>query len=293
MSYVNPEARPKVTVPAVRGRKRRAGAEALVMVTAYDEPSARLADEAGVDLLLVGDSLANVVLGHADTLHVDTAVMAHHVAAAAAARPRALLVGDMPWLSYHVSPEDTVRNAAALVRAGAEAVKLEGGRARLGAIEAIVAAEIPVMGHLGLTPQSVLAMGGFRVQAKSADAAQVLLSAAKAIAAAGCFAIVLEGVPDVVAEAVTQAIDVPTIGIGAGPDCDGQVLVFHDLLGLGSRTPPKFVRAYADLGRQATEAIGAYAADVRAGRFPAEAETYHAPDPEGVRHALEGPPRAS
>jgi 3-methyl-2-oxobutanoate hydroxymethyltransferase len=245
------------------------------MVTAYDEPGARFVDAAGVDILLVGDTLAMTVLGHDDTLHVTIDDMCHHVAAVARAKPKFLVVGDMPWMSYHVSKEETVRNAAALIRAGAHAVKLEGGRARLGAVEAIVSAEIPVMGHLGLTPQSVLAMGGFRVQGRSVAAAEALLGAAKALTEAGCFAFVLEGVPDVVGSAVTAAVDVPTIGIGAGAGCDGQVLVFHDLLGLGSGPVAKFVRQYAELGRLATEAIGAFAADVRSGRFPGDAETYH------------------
>ena len=267
----------KVTVPGVRSRKRAQGAEPLVMLTAYDTPGARIADAAGVDLILVGDSVANTVLGHADTLHVDVGVMAHHVGAVGRASPRALVIGDMPWLSYHLSPEETVRNGAALIRAGAEAVKLEGGRVRVPMIEALVGAEIPVMGHLGLTPQSVHAMGGYRVQAKEAAAAAALLDDAKAIVAAGCFALVLEGVPDVVAARVTAEVDVPTIGIGAGPGCDGQVLVFHDLLGLRRGTAPKFVRRYADLDGVATEAVRAWAADVRAGTFPSEAETYHHP----------------
>ena len=219
--------------------------------------------------------MANTVLGHEDTLHVDIDVMVHHTAAVARARPQSLVLGDMPWMSYHVTPEESVRNAAKLIRAGAQAVKLEGGRARLAVVEAIVRAEIPVMGHLGLTPQSVLAMGGFRVQGKSVDAAGALLDAAKALEAAGCFGFVIEGVPDVVGAAVTDALEVPTIGIGAGPHCDGQVLVFHDLLGLGTRTPPKFVRQYADLGRLATEAVAAFADDVRAGTFPSDAESYH------------------
>ncbi|HXQ18510.1 MAG TPA: 3-methyl-2-oxobutanoate hydroxymethyltransferase [Acidimicrobiales bacterium] len=267
--------RAPVTVPSLRARKRRNGAEPIVMVTAYDEPGARIVDAAGVDMLLVGDSVANTVLGHGDTLHVTIDDMCHHVAAVARAKPRCLIVGDLPWMSYHVSKEETIRNAAALIRAGAQAVKLEGGRARLGAVEAIISAEIPVMGHLGLTPQSVLAMGGFRVQGRSVAAAEALLGAAKSLTEAGCFAFVIEGVPDVVGAAVTEAIDVPTIGIGAGPDCDGQVLVFHDLLGLGSRPVAKFVRQYADLGRLATEAIATFAADVRSGRFPSEEETYH------------------
>ena len=277
MSYVAGGDTPAVTVPSIRTRKRRDGATPIVMVTAYDEPGARIVSDAGADIILVGDSVANTVLGYEDTLHVDIDVMAHHTAAVARARPRSLVLGDMPWMSYHLSPDDAVRNAATLVRAGAQAVKLEGGRARLPVIEAIVRAEIPVMGHLGLTPQSVLAMGGFRVQGKSADAATALLDAAKALSAAGCFAFVIEGVPDVVGAAVTEAVDVPTIGIGAGPACDGQVLVFHDLLGLGSRTPPKFVRQYADVGRIATEAVAAFADDVRTGRFPSDAESYHGP----------------
>jgi len=254
------------------------------MVTAYDEPGARIVSDAGVDIILVGDSVANNVLGYPDTLHVDIEVMAHHTAAVARAEPHCLILGDMPWMSYHLSPDDAVRNAATLIRAGAQAVKLEGGRARLPVVEAIIKAEIPVMGHLGLTPQSVLAMGGFRVQGRSVDAATALLDAAKSLSAAGCFGFVIEGVPDVVGAAVTDALEVPTIGIGAGPSCDGQVLVFHDLLGLGSGTPPKFVRRYAEVGRIATEAIAAFADDVRSGKFPSDAESYHAP--QGLGDAL-------
>ena len=264
-----------VTVLSLRGRKRRDGATPIVMVTAYDAPGARIVSDAGVDILLVGDSVANNVLGHEDTLHVDIDVMAHHVAAVARARPHCLVVGDMPWMSYHLSTDDAVRNAARLIRAGAQAVKLEGGRSRLPVVEAIIRAEIPVMGHLGLTPQSVLAMGGFKVQARSVDAASALLGAAKSLEDAGCFAFVIEGVPDVVGAAVTEAVTVPTIGIGAGSSCDGQVLVFHDLLGLGSATPPRFVRRYAEIGRIATEAVAAFADDVRQGTFPNEAESYH------------------
>jgi 3-methyl-2-oxobutanoate hydroxymethyltransferase len=263
------------TVPALGARKCRDGADPIVMITAYDAPSARMVDAAGADLILVGDSVANTVLGYEDTLHVTVDDMARHVAAVARAHPSCPIVGDLPWMSYHLSVDEAVRNAATLVRAGAHAVKLEGGRARLPVIEGIIRAEIPVMGHLGLTPQSVLAMGGYRVQANSAVAAQAVMDAAKALAAAGCFAFVLEGVPDVVAAAVTAAIDVPTIGIGAGPGCDGQVLVFHDLLGLSVGTPPKFVRRYAELAAAGTAALEAFAADVRAGRFPADAETYH------------------
>lgn len=253
------------------------------MVTAYDEPTARIVDAAGVDLVLVGDSLGDNVLGHEDTLHVTMDDMAHHVAAVARAKTRCLVVADLPWLSYHLSVEEAVRNAARLIRAGAQAVKLEGGRARLPVIEGIIRAEIPVMGHLGLTPQSVLSMG-YRVQARTADAAQAIKDAAKALATAGCFAIVLEGVPDLVAAAVTDYVEVPTIGIGAGSDCDGQVLVFHDLVGLGWRRPPKFVRRYADLAGVATAAVAEYARDVRARTFPGEAESYHAS--EELRAAL-------
>jgi 3-methyl-2-oxobutanoate hydroxymethyltransferase len=192
----------------------------------------------------------------------------------------------MPWMSYHVSVEETVRNAARLIRAGAECVKLEGGAKRVLAIEAIVNAEIPVMGHIGLTPQSVHAMGGLRVQGRDVDAATALIADATAIVGAGCFSIVIEGVPDAVGTAVTGAVDVPTIGIGAGPECDGQVLVFHDVLGLGTRKTAKFVRQYANLAEDATKALAQFAADVRTGAFPAEAESYGSSDE--LRRALEG-----
>ena len=271
--------RPRTTAPSVRSRKVRAGHPPLVMVTAYDAPGARMADEAGIDLILVGDSVAMVVLGYDDTLQVTVADIAHHTAAVARTAPRALVVADLPWLSYHVSVEDTVRNAADLVRAGAAAVKLEGGAKRVPMVEALVAAEIPVMGHIGLTPQSVHAMGGFKVQGKEAGAARVLVEDALALVAAGVFAIVLEGVPDAVARMVTDAVPVPTIGIGAGRHCDGQVLVQHDVLGLEDRIAPKFVRRYAGLKAAGTAALAAFAADVRTGAFPSESETYHlAPD---------------
>ena len=264
-----------VTVPSLSVRKRRAGAEPIVMVTAYDAPGARFADAAGVDVILVGDSVANNVLGYYDTLQVTVDDMVHHTAAVGRARPGALIVADLPWLSYHLDVADTVRNAARLVRAGAQAVKLEGGRVRVPMIEALVSAEIPVMGHLGLTPQSVNVMGGFRVQGKSHGAAEALVADAKAVAAAGCFALVVEGVPGPLGARVTEAVDIPVIGIGAGPGCDGQVLVFHDVLGLGDRTPPKFVRRYADLGDEAVAALARYVADVRVGTFPDDSETYH------------------
>ena len=265
----------KMTAPAVRARK---GGDPLVMVTAYDAPGARVADEAGVDLILVGDSVAMVVLGYDDTLQVTTADLAHHTAAVARAKPRPMIVADLPWLSYHVSVEDTVRNAATLVRAGAQAVKLEGGTKRVPMVSAIIDAEIPVMGHLGLTPQSVHAMGGFKVQGKQVDAAQALVDDALALEAAGVFSIVLEGVPDAVGRMVTEAVSVPTIGIGAGPWCDGQVLVFHDLLGIEDRVLPKFVRRYASLKADAVTAVAAFADDVRSRRFPSDAESYHLAD---------------
>jgi 3-methyl-2-oxobutanoate hydroxymethyltransferase len=270
------------TVPAIRSSKVSDGHDPLVMVTAYDAPGARQAHAAGVDLILVGDSLAMVVLGYDDTLQVTVDDIAHHTAAvhrglrtSTAEGPAPLVVGDLPWMSYHTGRHDAVRNAAALVRAGAQAVKLEGGRKRLPVIEAIVDAEVPVMGHIGLTPQSVHAMGGFKVQGRQHDAALKLRDDAKALVAAGCFAVVLEGVPDEVARLVTDAVDVPTVGIGAGRATDGQVLVYHDVLGIEDRMAPKFVRRYADVGAVSVEALAAYAQDVRAGRFPNDDESYH------------------
>jgi 3-methyl-2-oxobutanoate hydroxymethyltransferase len=267
----------RVTAPSVRSRKVALGADPLVMVTAYDAPGARMVDESGADLILVGDSVAMVVLGYDDTLSVTIDDMAHHTAAVARAKPRALVVGDLPWLSYHLSAEDAVRNAAKLVRAGAGAVKLEGGTKRVEAVAAIVHAEIPVMGHIGLTPQSVHAMGGFKVQGKDVDAAPALVDDAKALVDAGVFSIVLEGVPDAVARMVTDAVPVPTIGIGAGRHCDGQVLVLHDVLGFEDRITPKFVRRYASLKADGVAALAAFGADVRAGAFPSDGESYHLP----------------
>ena len=277
--------RDKVTVPAIQARK---GGPKITMVTAYDAPTARIADRALADIILVGDSLATAVLGYDDTLSATVDIMIHHTAAVARTRPGALVLGDMPWLSYHVSVEETVRNAGRFLREGkAEAVKLEGGRKRLPMIEALLAAEIPVMGHLGLTPQSIHRMGGYRVQGKRVDAAHELVADARALAAAGVFAIVLEGVPDVLAQIITQEVPVPTIGIGAGPHCDGQVLVFHDVLGLHDGRLPKFVRQYARLADVATEALQQFFADIQAGKFPLDAETYHM-DEEAARalHAL-------
>ncbi|MBL77580.1 MAG: 3-methyl-2-oxobutanoate hydroxymethyltransferase [Acidimicrobiaceae bacterium] len=286
----------KMTVPAVRARKTICrstdGASGddhpLVMLTAYDAPGARMVDQAGADLILVGDSVAMVVLGYDDTLQVTVDDIAHHTAAVARTRPNALVVADMPWMSYHVSVEETVRNAATLIRAGAQAVKLEGGRRRLPMIEALIAAEIPVMGHLGLTPQSMHAMGGFKVQGRDVQAALDLVDAAKALAHTGCFSIVLEGVPDRVAARVSETVDVPTIGIGAGPDCDGQVLVFHDVLGIEHQILPKFVRRYADLHTAGVEALERFAADVRSGAFPNADESYAMDDEKADALGLYG-----
>ena len=266
----------KMTAPEILARK---DGDKIRMVTAYDYPSALIADRAGADIILVGDSVANVVLGRDDTLGMTIDIMVHHAHAVAQARPRALVVGDMPWLSYHTTTAETVHNAGRFVReGGAEAVKLEGGRKRLDMIEAVLDAEIPVMGHLGLTPQSINAMGGYRVQGKQAQAAYELISDARAIADAGVFSIVLEAVPDVLANMVTEEVEVPTIGIGAGAECDGQVLVFHDVLGLGGGDYlPKFVRQYANLADDAVAAMEAFFADVQSAAFPGEAETYHMP----------------
>jgi 3-methyl-2-oxobutanoate hydroxymethyltransferase len=265
--------RVKATAPLIRARKGTGNP--IVMVTAYDAPTARVADQAGVDLILVGDSVAMVVLGYDDTLHVTVEDMAHHTAAVARAKPHPMIVADLPWMSYHTGTADAVRNAATLIRSGAQAVKLEGGRKRRPVIDAILDAEIPVMGHLGLTPQSFHAMGGFKVQGKDVDTAQALIEDARSLAAAGCFAIVLEGIPDVVAEVVTESVAVPTIGIGAGAHCDGQVLVFHDVLGFDDHRPAKFVRRYASLQSDAITALGRWADDVRSRRFPSDAESYH------------------
>jgi 3-methyl-2-oxobutanoate hydroxymethyltransferase len=253
------------------------------MITAYDVTSARLADRAGADILLVGDSLGMVVLGRENTLSVSMDEMVHHAKAAAAASPRAVLVGDMPYLSYHLTRAEAVRNAGRfLAEGGCQAVKIEGGRKRLATVQAMLDAEIPVMGHLGLTPQSVHKMGGFRVQARRADAAAALVEEAALLEEAGVFAIVLEGIPDEVARAATAAVSVPTIGIGAGPHCDGQVLVYHDILGLGDRPDPKFVRRYAEMGDAIASALERFATDVRTRAFPSDAESYHIPVQEAA-----------
>ena len=275
----------KITVPEIRSRK---GGPKVTMVTAYDYPTAVIADSAGVDIVLVGDSVANVVHGMDTTLEIGIDEIVLHTRAVKRAKPNALVVADMPWLSFHISQEDTVRNAGRLVQeGGAEAVKLEGGRKRVPFIEAILDAEIPVMGHVGLTPQSVHTMGGFKVQGKMVEAAKEMIADAKALADVGCFSIVIEGVPDVLGEIISKEVDVPTIGIGAGPGTDGQVLVFHDVLGLGSGRYPKFVRSYAHLADDAVKALKTFRGDVESGLFPGNADSYHVSD-EVVAELLKG-----
>ncbi|EHJ46518.1 3-methyl-2-oxobutanoate hydroxymethyltransferase [Solidesulfovibrio carbinoliphilus subsp. oakridgensis] len=269
----------KMTAPAVAAAK---GTRRITVLTAYDYAAARLAEAAGIDVLLVGDSLAMVVLGHEDTLSVTMEEMLHHVRAVARGAEKALVVADMPFLSYQVSVAEAVANAGRFLKEGrAGAVKLEGGREVVPQVRAIVAAGIPVLGHVGLTPQHVAALGGFRVQSKTAEAAAKLLEDALALAEAGCFGVVLECIPGPVAARVTRALPVPTIGIGAGPDCDGQVLVFHDVLGLYDRLRPRFVKQYAELGQQAVEALTQYADAVRNLDFPGPEHTFPM-DPEAL-----------
>lgn len=266
--------RPKVTTRTIGEMKRRG--ERITSVTAYDYPTARLADEAAVDLILVGDSLGMVVLGYDSTIPVTMAEMAHHLRAVMRAEPRALTIVDLPFASFQAGPEDAVRNSARLVKRGAEGVKLEGGRRVLPQVEAILAADIPVLGHLGLTPQSVHRFGGYRVQARGREAADALLEDALALERAGAFAIVLEGIPRELGAEVTRALSIPTIGIGAGAECDGQVLVLHDLIGLSFGKPARFVRRYADTAGTIRSALAAFREDVRAGRYPSAAESYAA-----------------
>ena len=272
----------KITVPVIKSMK---GKTPIGMITAYDYPSAKAADAAGADVILVGDSLGMVVLGYPDTLSVTVADMLHHTRAAARGTARALLVGDMPYLSYHVSTEESVRNAGEFIHAGAHAVKIEGGKTpRIKTIQAILDAEIPVMGHIGLTPQSVNAIGGFKLQGKNIDDAKRLMDEAVTLDQTGCFSIVLECVPSELAAMITERVAAPTIGIGAGPHCDGQVLVFHDLLGLYDNLAPKFVRRYANLGDETRAAIAQYLDDIRAGRFPDEqSESFHMSNAEELR----------
>ena len=276
---VEPVARPSFTLPELAEMKSRG--ERIVMVTAYDAPGARLADEVGIELILVGDSAAMVVLGHDSTVPATVDEMIVLTRAARRGAQRALLIADMPFGSFQVSDGEAVANAVRFMKeADADAVKVEGGGATLSRVRAMVGAGIPVMGHVGLTPQSATMLGGYKAQGRTAAKARALLADAQALQAAGCFAIVLEAVPAQVAARVSQALRIPTIGIGAGPGCDGQVLVWHDLLGLTEGRTAKFVKRYANIAAEIRQALSAYAADVRSGAFPAEEHTYGIPDAE-------------
>lgn len=270
------ESRAQMTIPELT--RLKAEGRKIVMTTAYDAPTAIVADAAGVDSILVGDSLGNVCLGFENTLPVTMAMLLHHLEAVARTRPHALLLGDMPYLSYHLGNEEAIRNAGTFIRAGAQGVKLEGGANRIPVIRALIDAEIPVMGHLGLTPQSVHAMGGYRVQGKEGHHAIQLLEDALRLQEAGCFGLVLEGIPAELATKVTESLEIPTIGIGAGAGCSGQVLVFHDLLGILPGEGPKFVRKYLDGYGLMVEAMSRWAADIRGGGFPTAAESYMLPE---------------
>jgi 3-methyl-2-oxobutanoate hydroxymethyltransferase len=277
-----PPAPVKLTVSAP-GEMKRAG-RPITSVTAYDYPSGRLADEAGIDIILVGDSAAMTMLGYDSTLPISMDEMITFTRAVSRGVRRALLVADMPFGSFQVSDASAVANAVRLAReAGADAVKIEGAGPSLSRARAIIAAGIPVMGHLGLTPQSVTQLGGYRAQGRTADAALQLVADAAALEEAGCFALVLEAVPPPVAARITETVGVPTIGIGAGVECDGQVLVWHDLLGLSTGHLPRFVKQYAQLGESIAQALAAYAADVRARSFPAREHTYPMADDERAR----------
>jgi 3-methyl-2-oxobutanoate hydroxymethyltransferase len=266
----------KVTVPIILDRKLHG--EKVSCLTAYDYPTARLVDEAGIEMILVGDSLAQTVLGYDSTVPVTVEEMLHHLKAVRRAVRRALLIGDLPFGSYHVSDEKAVTNAVRYLKeGGAEAVKLEGGRKRAPLVRKLTDAHIPVMGHIGLTPQAVHEMGGYHVQGRSLDAASELLADAEALEEAGAFAIVLEGIPRELAALITRRLRITTIGIGAGPDCDGQVLVFHDLVGLSYAPAAKFVRSYAHLRETLHRALTDFRTDVMAGHYPSDAESYHWP----------------
>jgi 3-methyl-2-oxobutanoate hydroxymethyltransferase len=270
-------ARP-VTVPELRAAKR--SGQKIAMLTAYDYPTARLLDATGIDVLLVGDSVGNNVLGYSSTLPVTMEEMLHHTRAVARAAQRAMVVADMPYLSYQTGRRDAIRNAGRFLKeSGATAVKLEGGRKWAVLVRALVEAEIPVMGHVGLTPQSVHLMGGYRVQGKCSDEAERIMEDARALEQAGAFLLIVEGVPEAVGRALTQAVDIPTVGIGAGRFCDGQVLVLHDLIGLNSGPLPRFARRYAEVGKSIASAAGRYIEDVRRGTFPSEREVYGMPRP--------------
>ncbi len=281
----------KVTVPEILQRKTLAAdsqiKSKITCVTAYDYPSGRLVDEAGADLVLVGDSLGMVVLGYDSTLPVTLDEMLHHTKAVRRGVQRALLVADMPYGTYHGEVSEALRNAMRFVKeAGAEAVKIEGGERRLELIARLSEAEIPVMGHIGLTPQSVNAMGGYRVQGRDQSSATQLLRDARSVEAAGAFALVLEGMPRELAAEITRTVQIPTIGIGAGPDCDGQILVLHDMLGLTLQPAPKFARQYANVAEIMKQAVRDYCSDVQDGAFPSDAESYHATQPIKIRKAV-------
>jgi len=276
--------RQKITVASLRERKLRH--EPITCLTAYDYPSARLIDEAAIDIVLVGDSLAMTILGYENTLSVTVDEMLHHTKATRRGVKQALLVADMPYGSYHASPDEAIRNAARFIKeAGAEAVKIEGGEKRAELIRRIIDAEIPVTGHIGLTPQSVNVMGGYKVQGKSLAAVEQLMRDAVALDRAGVACIYLEGIPREVAAMITAEVAAPTIGIGAGPDCDGQVLVYHDLLNLTFTPPAKFVRRYGDAAELISQAAQAFRADVLSRQYPSDEESYHLP--KETRAALE------
>lgn len=279
----------KITVPSLLQRKTLAPQDStrITCLTAYDYPTARLLDDAGVEVLLVGDSLGMVMLGHETTLPVTVDEMLHHTRAVRRGTRRALVVADMPFGSYHADIAESVRNAVRFVKeAGAEAVKVEGGERRLELIVRLTEAEIPVMGHIGLTPQSLHALGGFKVQGKTPDAAEQLVRDARAVEAAGAFAIVLEGIPRELAALITRELRIPTIGIGAGPDCDGQILVVNDILGLTFGAVPKFARQYTNLSEIISSAVREYCQDVRRGTFPSDKESYHMPEPRTQRREI-------
>ncbi|HXB56032.1 MAG TPA: 3-methyl-2-oxobutanoate hydroxymethyltransferase [Vicinamibacteria bacterium] len=278
-SDASSDPRPKVTVAAFRDKRRRG--EPIAVLTAYDYPTAHALDAAGVDAILVGDSLAMVVLGHPDTLSVTMNEMLHHARAVSRGATTPLLIGDMPFMSYQADVAEAVRNAGRFLQeAGMNAVKLEGGRSVAPAVKAIVQAGIPVQGHLGLTPQSLNQLGGWRVQGRTAEAARALLEDALTLEDSGCFSIVLESVPARLAAYITERLEVPTIGIGAGPGTSGQVLVTHDLLGLYDRFTPRFAKRYADLGQAMATAFAAFRADVVAGLFPGPEHAYNLPTEE-------------
>jgi 3-methyl-2-oxobutanoate hydroxymethyltransferase len=263
----------KITIPEIKSRK--GSGNPLTMLTAYDYPWALLVDRAGIDMILVGDSLGMVVLGYEDTISVTLEEMIHHIKAVSRAVRHGLVVGDMPFGSYHVSAEKAVENAIRIMKEGrADCVKLEGGATMAPVVEAIVRSGIPVQGHIGLTPQTASSLGGFKVQGKSAEAARALVADARALEKAGCFSLVMEAIPAPIAKIVTEAVAIPTIGIGAGIHCDGQVLVTHDLVGLFDRFVPKFVKQYVKISDTVTEGITRFKEDVKAGRFPEESHSF-------------------